>query len=255
MMPKAREAALKALSLDNNLAEAHTALGLVLATFDFDVEAGEREYKRAIELDPNYGTAHQWYAELLYFLGRFDEAEKHIDLALKTDPLSPVFNRVKGIMYQNQRRFREAEEQEKKTIALDPSIPGSYYDLSEIYFITGRDKEAVEYYSKYMEVFGDRGAADRIRKAFAENGRTGALNAIIENELATTKNNYAIAKHYALLGEKDQVFSALEKAFTERTFQVLQIGVDPGLDVVRDDPRYRELAKRLNLPGPPKGDR
>jgi len=246
-MPKAREAALKALSIDNNLAEAHTALALVLATYDFDVEAGEREYKRAIELDANYGTAHQWYGELLYFLGRFDEAQQQIDLALKTDPLSVIFNRVKGIMYLFQRSYREAEAQAKKTIELDPSIPGSYSDLSEIYFLTGRDREAVDYAVKYMEVRGEQDASETIKKAFAENGRAGALQAMIDIDEVTTKNNYNIAKHYAMLGEKDKAFDFLEKAFAEKTFQILQLEVDPGLDVVRDDPRFKEYVKRLGL--------
>lgn len=107
-MPKAKQAAIKAISLDDSLAEAHTALALVLCTYDYDFAAAEREYKRAIELDPGYGTAHMWYGEMLRYLGRFDEAIRETGTALETDPQSPIMTANHGLSFFNARQFDKA---------------------------------------------------------------------------------------------------------------------------------------------------
>ncbi len=133
LMPKAKEAALKALALDDKLAEAHASLGQITLYYDYDFATAEREYRRAIELNPNYATAHQWLAEHLSEMKRQDEALAEIKRALELDPLSIIMNRIYGDILVNGRRFDETVEQHKKTLELDPNFPTAHFFLGRAY--------------------------------------------------------------------------------------------------------------------------
>ena len=244
-MPKAREAALKALQLDDTLAEAHTALAGVYAEYDYDYPAAEHSYKRAIELNPNYGTARQWYAEMLGRQGRADESLRESSIAIQIDPQSQTFNRIHAIGLLLARRYSEAEAQAKKTLELDRSLPFPYIDLFDIYLMQGKYAEAVESYATWAEMRGEKATADEARSAFAKAGWNGALRAMLKTP---NIRNYTVAGLNALLGNNDEAFAALDRTFEERTFEIQQIKVDPLFDSLRDDPRYRDLLKRMGLP-------
>ncbi len=148
VMPKAKAAALKALELDDRLAEAHASLGQVAAYYDYDFPVAEREYRRALELNPNYATAHQWLAEQLSTLKRFDEAFAEIKRALELDPLSLIINRIYADILLDARRFDEAIEQYKKTIELEPNFPNTHFFLGRAYEAKGMYDQAVSEYNK-----------------------------------------------------------------------------------------------------------
>src|SRR6185369_14227316 len=126
LMPKAKEAALKALALDDNLAEAHASLGQITAYYDYDFPTAEREYRRAIELNPNYATAHQWLAEHLAAMRRNDEALAEIRRALELDPMSVIMNRIYADVLADGRQFDQAIEQYQRALELDPNFPTSH---------------------------------------------------------------------------------------------------------------------------------
>ena len=147
-MPKAKEAALKALALDDKLAEAHASLGQIVEYYEYDFATAEREYHRALELNPNYATGHQWLAEHLSGLKRFDEAIAEIRRALDLDPLSAIINRVYADILVDARRFDEAIVQYQKTIELDPNFSTAYFFLGRAYEGKGMYDQAVEAYSK-----------------------------------------------------------------------------------------------------------
>src|ERR1044072_9145016 len=147
-MPKAKEAALKALELDDRLAEAHASLGQIAAYYDYDFPVAEREYRRALELNPNYAPAHQWLAESLSTMKRFDEALAEIKRALELDPLSLIINRLYADILIDARRFDEGVEQFHKTIELDPNFPTAHFFLGRAYEAQGMHGEAVREYSK-----------------------------------------------------------------------------------------------------------
>src|SRR5436853_89512 len=146
LMPQAKAAAMKALALDDNLAEAHTSLAQIIMNYDWDFNGAEREFKRAIELNPNYATAHQWHAENLSSLERHDEALAEIRRALELDPLSLIINRVYGDMLLNARRYDEAIAQYRKTIEMDPNFPTTHNGLGRAYEAKGMYDQAVAEY-------------------------------------------------------------------------------------------------------------
>lgn len=143
LMRRAKQAALKALALDDKLAEAHASLGQIMAYYDYDFPTAEREYRRAIELNPNYGTAHQWLAEHLATMKRIDEALAEIRRALELDPVSVIINRIYGDILLDARRFDEAIAQYRKTIELEPNLPIVHYFLGRAYTGKGMHDQAV----------------------------------------------------------------------------------------------------------------
>ena len=149
LMPRAREAALKALSLDNDLAEAHAALAQILIYYDYNFVGAEREHKRAIELNPNYAPAHQWYSELLTALSRHEEAFAEMRLALEIDPFSLIINRQYGVSLLFARQYDEAIAQLKKTIEMDANFASAHSTLSLAYQLKGNYAESVEKLAKY----------------------------------------------------------------------------------------------------------
>jgi serine/threonine-protein kinase len=242
VMPKAKEAALKAISLDDLLAEAHAALGLILFLYDYDFAGAEREFKRAIELNPNYASAHHFYARLLSALGRHEESFAQVRLALEIDPLALPLNWFYGHAFFLSRRYDESIDQLKKTLELDASFPGAYEWLARVYHVKGDYDQCVEVYAKYQELIGQQQTAALARESFARSGWQGFLRAMIKRpDLGT----YFRAVYYASLGEKDEAFAALDKGYENRDPFVMYLKVDPRLDPLRDDPRYKALLQRI----------
>jgi len=246
LMPKAKEAALRALSLDDGLAEAHAALGLILLLYDYDFAGAERESKRAIELNPNYATAHHFYSRLLSAQGRHEEAFAEIRRALEIDPLALPINWFYGHALFHARKYDESIAQLKKTLELDANFPGTHNHLARVYQAKGNYTESVEEYAKYQELVGEQRNAALVRESFAKGGWQGFVRAMVERP---DLSPYLRAHFYAALGEKDKAFAELNKAYENRDgFVVMYLKVDPRLDPLRSDPRFQDLLRRVGFP-------
>ena len=247
-MPKAREAAVKALALDDQLVEAHTALGLILNTYDYDFTGAEREFKRAIEINPNYATAHQFYGELLMYLDRREESDAEFRRALEIDPLSLIINRQYGESMIYARKYEAGIAQLKKTLDLDQSFVIAHVSLSLIYQLTGRYPETIEEFAEFQEMIGEKRNAAIIRQSFAKGGFEGFLRTMTgENRLSNT-TDYSMATWYAKLGEKDKAFDELNKAYENREYYIVLLKVDPRFDELRSDARFSALLRRIGFP-------
>ncbi len=249
VVPKAREAALKALSLDNQLAESHISLGIILNYYDYDFAGAEREFQRAIELNPNSAAAHQVYGNLLLNLGRHEESLNEIRRALEIEPLSPFINRFYGIALLWARRYDESVEQLKKTLELDANFIPAYDTLGNAYRIQGRYADSVEAYASAQQALNNLEAAALMRDSFSKGGWQGFLRAMTDKpQLNYLKSNYVVATYHTELGEKDEAIALLNKAYEEREFFITLLKVDPRLDPLRDDPRFQDLMRRVGLP-------
>ncbi len=245
-IPQAREAALKALSLDDGLAEAHASLGLILHWGDYDFAGAEREFKRAIELNPNYASAHQWYGSLLTSLGRTEEALVEHRRAVEIEPLSLVMNYTYASSLYFARRYDEAIAQAKKTLELDANSLGTYFWLGSAFVSKGDYAQAVDAFAKSRELRGDPEAAELMRKNFAKGGWQMFLRGVLKDE-ATVDSPYTLAQVHILLGNKDEAFAQLNKSYDVREPDLMRLKVDPRLDALRDDPRFQDLLRRVGF--------
>ena len=246
-MPKAREAALKALALDDQLVEAHTALGLILNTYDYDFAGAEREFKRAIELNPNYATAHQFYGELLMYLDRREESEAEFKRALEIDPLSLIINRQYGESLIFARKYDASIAQLKKTLDLDENFASAHASLSFVYQTIGNFQGAIEEYARFQELIGEDRNAAIIRESFEKGNFKGFLQTMVGEKRPSNATSYSVATWYAMLGEKDKAFAELNKAYENREYSIVLLKVDPRFDEMRSDARFSDLLRRVNL--------
>ncbi len=244
---KIRYYAQRALSIDDESAAAYSALALASYEIDFDWEVAEEYYKKAIFLNPNYATAHQWYSGLLSTLKRHDEAIEQAKRAIQLDPLSLVINQTLSYAYYYARRYDEAIKQGRKTLELDEDFWYVYLVLYGCYLEKGMIPEAVEAFKEiippdYMEEFDH---------AYKTSGYEGFVKCIIENMekwvFSIYNQTFYSAMAYAKIGEKDKAFEWLEKAFEVRSRFVTTIGIEPMLDSLRSDPRFDELLEKVGL--------
>ncbi|HEU4509774.1 MAG TPA: protein kinase [Pyrinomonadaceae bacterium] len=251
VIPRAKDAALKAVALDHDLAEAHTSLAVIFRKFDFDWAGAERHLQRAIELNPNYPTAHQWYGELLIHQGRFDEGLAEVRRALELDPLSLITNLVLGMGLNSARRYDEAIAQLQKTLELDPNFADANGFLAQSFAHKGMYAEAVAANARQMALEGAPPAViEAAKNAFAKSGWQGYLRFLLKT-LESRENPArleAIAILYGQLGEKDKAFEWLEKAYNERADGLALLKVDPWYDPLRSDPRFTDLLRRVGFP-------
>jgi serine/threonine-protein kinase len=241
--PRAKAAAQKALSIDDELAEAHTSLAYAIHTYEWDWPVAEREYKRAIELNPNYATAHQWYAEFLTANGRFDEAANEGKKALELDPMSPIINAVVAWNLTMARRSDAAIEQGKRTTQLFPQfMPGHAY-LGLAYLEAGRPAEAIGPFTTARKELDIPVFVTWLARAHLAAGDRATAERLLQE--LKRKNDYLPAYYmavlYAHLGDRDRAFRELERALTERTGAMVWVKVDPGLDPLRQDPRFAKF--------------
>ena len=251
-LTKAKAAASKALAIDDELAEAHTALAYVLFAFDRNMSESDREFRRAIELNPNYVTGHQWFgAGNLTVTGRYDEAIAEGKRAEELDPLSPIVHTDLGLNYYYARRFEEAIGQLQKAMELDQNWYLPYMGLCQVYDATGKFQEAIAECQKARTLNDDPYVISFLTYAYASAGkREEALKSLAQlNEAAKQRYAaaYAIAVAYAGLGEKDQAFEWLERSNSDRAWDILYVKTDPMMDSLRSDPRFAELVKRVGL--------
>ncbi len=250
-IPKAKAAAAKALELDPELPEAHTVSAMIAATYDWDWARAEAGFKRALELDPNLAVTHYRYAwTFLSPMGRHDEAIAEMKIAMEKEPLYLIqgANFAGVLMYA--RRFDEAVEQAKKTYDLDPNFIGGKNWLCHTYNLKGMYSESLAISEKSLD--SEMPFLSDAAFSYAKTGQRDKALAIIERwKEAEGKRyvmNYWVAVAYAALGDKDGAFAELEKSYQAHDWFLQRMKVDPFMDPLRDDPRFAEMVKRINLP-------
>jgi TolB-like protein/DNA-binding winged helix-turn-helix (wHTH) protein/Tfp pilus assembly protein PilF len=253
VMPKAKAAAVKALELDDNLAEAHVSLGWAGFTYDLDWPAAGKHFDRAIVLNPAYPLAHSYYSLYLGALGRSEEGLTEAKRALDLDPVSPAINHYVVVQLYLARRFDEAIEQCRKTLELDPSFTAVHGTLAEVYSAKGMYREALAEYEEYSALSGGSPRSTAfVGYAHARLGQRSQAFRVLEQLRAASKQKYVPALSFAIvyvgLGEKEQAFLWLEKAYDERTNSLAYLKVQATWDPLRSDPRFADLVRRIGLP-------
>ncbi|HLG93709.1 MAG TPA: tetratricopeptide repeat protein, partial [candidate division Zixibacteria bacterium] len=247
---QARTAVTKALELDGSLAEARASLGHLLM-HEFDWSGAEREFKRAIQLNPNYATAYQWYAVYLAVLGRWDEAMEAIEQANQLDPVSLSANNSIATLYLLARRFDKAVEHYRKTLEMDPNYAFTYSGLAETYSQMGRHQEAIAMIGKAIELLQDRTKIARLGFVYAKAGKKEEALKIVEELKTMSQQQYIspfeIAEIYATLDEKETAFAWLQKAFEDGVGDLIYLKVEPWLDNLRSDARFTGLLRKAGL--------
>ena len=244
--PKARAAAQKALSLDDTLAEAHTSLALALMAYDRDRAGAEREYQRAIALNPNYPTAHQWYAEYLTSQERFDEALAEIKRARELDPLSLITSSVEGFVNYYARRYDQAVTHLEELLEPDPDFWPARWFLGWTYIAQGNHRQAIAELERARHLSGNNsGVVAELACAYAAAGRQEDARLVLAELLQQTGTGYVspyrIAAIYAALKEDEAALAWLQKADAERNWEFQYIKIDPGFDNLRSSPRFAVL--------------
>jgi serine/threonine protein kinase/tetratricopeptide (TPR) repeat protein len=251
VMPKVKIAAAKALELDGNLAEAHVSLAW--ARFhDWDWPGAENEFKRAIELNANYPAAHSWYGEYLMALGRFDEALAELNRAYQLDPVSPANSLALANRFYYAHQYTQAIEQCQKTLAMDSLFIPAHVALGRAYEQKTMYREAVAEFRKAFELSGgDTNELAALGHAYAISGQESEARKILEQLKERSQQTYVQPTWVAVirigLGEKDQAFDWLQRAYQDRAAWMIYLKVDPLFDPVRSDPRFIDLLRRVGL--------
>ena len=252
--PKIRAEAEKALAIDSSLAEAHTVLAGA-SWNEWKWEDAEREFKRALDLNPNYANAHHWYGLFLSWLGRGDEAITQMKRALELDPLNLRFNTNLGQAYWNARKDDLALEQLKKTIDLDPNFADVHGFISSVYRYQGRYDLWLENWKESAVLDSDRDLSsviDQVQKTFKQSGYRAAMLKSIQMRMQMSNRRYVdpgeIASDYAAIGDTDAAFLWWNKACDGTAESLGFIRVNRDMDRYRSDPRYAVLLKRVGLP-------
>jgi len=248
---KAREAVQRALALDPDLAEAHTVLAYLKANFEYDWRGAEADFRRAIELNPSYASAHQWYSEYLSRTGRFDEAIEEIHKAQALDPYSLIAKAAEVEVYLFAGKDDEAVERGKKAQELNPDFAATPYFLSAVYQNLGRHDLAADALIRAQSLLGaNPQSIARLRQAYAASGYSGFLRELIRQlkggELPLS-SSYLIARAYATLGENDAAFEWLEKSYASHSYPLTIVRSDPLMKPLHSDPRYGTLLRRMNF--------
>jgi TolB-like protein/Tfp pilus assembly protein PilF len=245
-------AATQALKIDDALPEAHISLALVHEAYDWDWSGAETEFKRALELDPNSATAHQWYGNFLIRLGRLAEARAELTKAQELDPLSLPINASVGQQLYFARQFGPAIQQLKKTLELDPNFVLAQRALEAAYAQSGMYKEAIAERQRLLTLSGNPDLAVAIGEDYRKSGYAGVLQGSLEGLKEVSKERYVppyhVAQIYARLVDKQQTLAWLEQAFNERDTQLTYMKVEPAFDEIRSDPRFQKLQQRLAMP-------
>jgi len=254
VIPKARAAALKSLELDETLVEGHTSLARILSDFDWDWGAADKEYRRAIELNPNYALAHTWYSGLLRRVGRGEEGLASARKAQELDPLSPLMNAGLAQALYWERLYDQAEAQCRKASELDPGFFYPHAILGEVHLQREMFSEAIVELEKAVTLLGGSlWVSGMLGDAYARAGKNLQAQQVLHRFMKSqAKQKYilaiSVARIYAGLGEKDEAWTWVQRAYEEHDPGLSDIGSWPGNDLLRSDPRVRELIQRMGLP-------
>ncbi len=251
--PRAAVAANRALRLEPGLAEAHASLGWAKFEYEWDWSGAEREFRRAIELNPEYATAHHWYSWYLVTVGRLREAVLSIERARSLDPVSPVIHSRVGLFLYYEGSYQQAIEESRKSIDMDPTFAWGHTGLGSVYLLTGRVEDGVAELEKALTL-AERGVIEMgyLGHAYAVAGRKSEARKLLAEFQDLSAKRFVPSIFRAFihvgLGEKDQAFAWLEKAHADRGFSCFI--ADRRLDPVRQDPRFKEWLRRMGLPSP-----
>ena len=252
--PKAEAAAMKAIELDDRLAEAHASLASVKASYGWNWPEAEKEFRRALELNPNYEMAHLWYGALyLMPLGQLEKAMKEVKRALELDPLSPIINYCIGDLLYTSRKYDEAIEGIHKVLTLDPNFPPAYYRLSWTYIVKGMYDEAFKELEQTYRLwnYDDERVIKPIRLTYVKSGFKAAIKKAFDVLSEESEMMYWSlvdrTKYCILLERNDEALELLERAYVKRESGLNSIKTDPIFDILHSDPRFKALLKRIGL--------
>ena len=250
---RAKAAALKALEIDPDLAEAHARLGAIRLLYEWDWEGAERDFQRALELNPNHTDAHRLYGIYLASVGRGDEALREYERARQLDPLSPIINAVLGATYVGAGQIEQGIRQLQEALRISPDFLPAHRYLASAYWQLGRPdaaaaelQRAVELSKRPMEILAVAGS-------YAYMGRKEESIQLLEEVLQRAPQNYvdpgSVAAVYADLDDRDNAFEWLERAYRERSTRLYSLRVTPSVwDSIRSDPRFQDLVRRVGIP-------
>jgi adenylate cyclase len=253
VFPKAKAAVYKALELDDGLAEAHISLGLLLMLGEWDWVNSGIEYRLGLELNPQYATGHHWYAEWLMYQGKFDEAINEITLAGELDPISLAIKKDKGLVYYYSRQYQKAIEQVNLSLEQDPKFITAHRILSLAYQGSKMYKEAIEENALWEKSIGkDLLTISSRAQIYAAAGQKEEAKKIIdqftEEDIRNMTDHRNLALIYGDLGDNGKAFYYLDRAYNQRDLSLTSIKIDPKFDLLRADPRYDMMVKRIGFP-------
>ena len=245
--------ALRALQLDDNLAEVHASLASISYVYDWDWPLAEKEFHRAIELNPNYATAHHWYAYYCFSRNRLDEGLREIRLAQQLDPQSLIIHNDVGQLLYEARRYDEAIEEERRTLEMDESLSWPHLWLGLSYLAKQQAPEAISELQTYVRLSGeDPGGMALLGMAYARTGHVAEAQQVLRDIEALPAEKYDSMAQIAFLldalGHRNEAFAWLERVFPDRPRPLKSLHVLPYLDPLRSDPRFQDLQRRIGLP-------
>ena len=250
---KAAAAANKAIELDNTQAEPHTTLATIASEYEWNFPKAEQEFKRSLELNPNYATAHHWYGEFLTAMGRGKEGERELLKACEIDPLAPILYGSTGYVYTCIGEYEKALEYQDRALELDPKFPRAYAVKVFASIELGRFDDAIRYAKESISA-SDNGTEYRtwLCYAYGRAGKRKDAEAILAELTELSKKEYVapvlFAAMYTGIGNKDKAFEWLEKVCNDRMGDIVYLNVDPGWKPLRNDPRFTTMVKRVGIP-------
>jgi tetratricopeptide (TPR) repeat protein len=249
---EAKAAALRALEIDDGLGEAHATLAFVNVCYGWDMQAAEREFKRAIELNPGYAPAYYWYATLFTALGRWEESSRQSERALEVDPLSIFATAHYGWCLIGPRQYERAREQQKRALELEPNFAHAYWLLGWLFGMESRFEESIAHLQKALELDEHFSwSLAHLGWAYGASGRVDEACAVLSELKARRREGYVRSLYFALvhfgLGERDEALDWLEKAYEERDVWMAWLNIDGTFDSLRSEPRFEALIKKVGV--------
>jgi tetratricopeptide (TPR) repeat protein len=249
--PRAAAAATRAIEIDPTLSEPRASLGLVKFWYEWNWQAAEEEFRRAIELNPSYASARQWYASYLSAMGRLDEAQAEQRRARELDPHSLTLNMNAADPFFFGRQFDRAAAHLHALLEQEPRFFPALFNLGRVYIEQGRYDEAIAAFHHAAYSSGNREGSLALAQAYALAGRAEEAHGILQQALANADRRYVaspvVARVYLGLGERDKAFEWLDKGVEERSFWIVFLKTDPAYDSIRSDPRFQDLLKRTGF--------
>jgi TolB-like protein/DNA-binding winged helix-turn-helix (wHTH) protein/Tfp pilus assembly protein PilF len=249
---KARDAAANALALDDSLAEAHLSIAEVRLYQDWDFAGAEKEFKKTLDLNPNYSTGHQWYGEFLSLMARHREAIAELQTALALDPLSAVIHLQFGNTLQQARQYDQALNQYHEALKIEPKFWPPLHSMHWVYRRQGKIAESIEPLRVALQSWDTEVdwtvLFDQLSAAYSTGGRIAYLRQCVKIHERSNRPWYYLALDYADLGDREAALAELNKSYENRQLEMLYLLVDPELDALRSDPRFQELIRKVGFP-------